>query len=36
VIGFLEERLDIKFCVKLGKHTSDTCKVFSGVYRERL
>jgi len=29
---FLEQRVNIKFCVKLGKNTSDTCAVLSEAY----
>jgi hypothetical protein len=32
VIGFLEQRIDIKFCVKLGKNASDTCAELSEAY----
>jgi hypothetical protein len=29
---FLEQRINIKFCEKLGKNASDTCAVFSEAY----
>jgi hypothetical protein len=29
---FLEQRIYIKFCVKLGKKASDTCAMFSEAY----
>jgi len=29
---FLEQRIDIKFCVKLGKNASDTCAMLSKAY----
>jgi hypothetical protein len=29
---FLEQRMNFKFCVKLGKNSSDTCAVFSEAY----
>jgi hypothetical protein len=29
---FLEQRIDIKFCVKLGKNASDTCAMLSDAY----
>jgi hypothetical protein len=31
---FLEQRINIKFCVKLGKNASDTYAMFSEVYGE--
>jgi hypothetical protein len=32
---FLEQRINIKFCVTLGKNASDTFIVFSEAYRFR-
>jgi hypothetical protein len=29
---FLEQRINIKFCVKSGKNASDTCAMLSEVY----
>jgi hypothetical protein len=29
---FLEQRINIKFCVKLGKTASDTCAMLSEAY----
>jgi hypothetical protein len=29
---FLEQRIDIKFCAKLGKNASDTCAMLSDTY----
>jgi hypothetical protein len=29
---FLEQRINIKFCVKLGKNASDTCAVLSKAF----
>jgi len=29
---FLEQRINIKFCVKLGKNASDTCAIPSEAY----
>jgi hypothetical protein len=29
---FLEQRINFKFCVKLGKNASDTCAMPSKVY----
>jgi hypothetical protein len=29
---FLEQRTNIKFCVKLGKNASDTCAMLSEAY----
>jgi hypothetical protein len=29
---FAEQRINIKFCVKLGKNTSDTCAILSEAY----
>jgi hypothetical protein len=29
---FLEQRINIKFCVNLGKNASKTCTVLSGAY----
>jgi hypothetical protein len=29
---FLEQRINSKFCVKLGKNASDTCELFSEAY----
>jgi len=29
---FLEQRINIKFCVKLGNNASDTCAVLSKAY----
>jgi hypothetical protein len=31
---FLEQRINIKFCVKLGKNANDTCAALSKVYGE--
>jgi hypothetical protein len=33
---FLEQRINIKFCVKLGKKASDTCVMLSEAYGEKL
>jgi uncharacterized metal-binding protein len=30
---FLEQRIDTKFCVKLGKNASDSCEMLSEEYR---
>jgi predicted secreted protein len=30
---FSEKRINVKFCVKLGKNSSDTCAVLSETYR---
>jgi uncharacterized metal-binding protein len=30
---FLEQRINIKFCVKLEKNASDTCEMLSEAYR---
>jgi hypothetical protein len=30
---FLEQRINIKFCVKLGKNASDICAVLSEAFR---
>jgi hypothetical protein len=29
---FLEQKINNKFCVKLGNYTSDTCEMFSEAY----
>jgi hypothetical protein len=29
---FLEQRINVKFCVKLGKYANDTCAVLSKAY----
>jgi len=29
---FLEQRINIKLCVKLGKNANDTCAMISNVY----
>jgi hypothetical protein len=34
VIGFLDQRINIKFCVNLGKNASDTCTMLSEAYGE--
>jgi hypothetical protein len=31
-VRFLEQRINIKFCVKLGKNASDTCAMLSEAY----
>jgi len=32
---FLEQRFDIKFCVKLEKYASEPCAMFSDAYGEK-
>jgi hypothetical protein len=32
VTGYLEQRINIEFCVKLGKNASDTCVMLSEAY----
>jgi hypothetical protein len=34
VNDFLEQGINIKFCVKWGKNTSDTCEMISEAYGE--
>jgi hypothetical protein len=31
---FLEQQINIKFCVRLGKNASDTCAMLSDAYGE--
>jgi len=33
---FLEQQIDITFCVKLGKNESDTCTLLSEAYEEKV
>jgi hypothetical protein len=33
---FLEQRMNMKFWVKLGNNAKDTCAIFSDAYRGRI